>query len=145
MESKDLATPGVQGQPQPLLIGLFADKTAEFVRLNLQVAVPRGLYVKVRGRRRVALDSETPSAMSCSRRPHGRCRAGREPFLEQSLDQRPALGGDPALRKLPDTLAATGFAPVVLLTVVDVAVLLVVRRTAPRANVSYDHDQRISL
>jgi hypothetical protein len=36
MKSKDLAAPGVQGQPQPLLIGLFADKTAEFVRFNLQ-------------------------------------------------------------------------------------------------------------
>ena len=36
MKSKDLTAPGVQGQPQPLLIGLFTDKAAEFVRFNLQ-------------------------------------------------------------------------------------------------------------
>ena len=36
MESKDLAASGIQGQPQPLLMGLFADKAAELVRFNLQ-------------------------------------------------------------------------------------------------------------
>jgi hypothetical protein len=61
MESKDLAAPGVQGQPQPLLIGLLADKAAELVRFNLQgrdpewTAALRGVYVKVGGRRFVAL------------------------------------------------------------------------------------------
>jgi hypothetical protein len=69
----------------------------------------------------------------------------REPFLEESLDQRPVLGRDAALVKLPDKLAAAGFAPVVLLTVVDVTVLLVVPRPAPRASASYDHDQRIDF
>jgi hypothetical protein len=68
-----------------------------------------------------------------------------EPFLEQSFDQRPALGRDAALLKLPDKLAATGFAPMVLLTVVEVTVLLVVPGPAPRANISHDHDQRIDL
>ena len=56
----------------------------------------------------------------------------REPFLKQALDQRPVLGRDPALLKLADKLAATGFAAMVLLTVVNVAVLFVVRRPAPR-------------
>jgi hypothetical protein len=83
LESKDLAAPGVQGQPQPLHIGLFTDKAAELVRFDLQgrgpewIAALRGMYVKVRGRRRVALDSENPSATSCSRRPHGKCPGAR--------------------------------------------------------------------
>jgi hypothetical protein len=38
------------------------------------------------------------------------------------------LSGDPTLRKFPDKLAATGFAAMVLLAVVDVAVLFVARR-----------------
>jgi hypothetical protein len=49
------------------------------------------------------------------------------------------------LLKLPDKLAPTGFASMVLLTIVDVTVLLVVPRPALRASVSYDHDQRIDL
>jgi hypothetical protein len=56
-----------------------------------------------------------------------------------------ARSRDPALRKLPHKLAATSFALMVLLTVIDVTVLLVVPRPAPRASVSYDHDQRIDL
>jgi hypothetical protein len=93
MKSKDLTAPGVQGQPQPLLIGLFANKTAEFVRLNLQVAVLRGLYVKVRGRCRVALDQKAhqPRHAHADRTADA---AQGEPFLEQSFDQRPALGRD---------------------------------------------------
>src|SRR5690242_13126082 len=53
LKSKDLAAAGIQGQPQPLLIGLFTDKTAEFVRFNLHgmdqewIAALRGLYVKM--------------------------------------------------------------------------------------------------
>jgi hypothetical protein len=46
------------------------------------------------------------------------------------------LGRDPALLKLADKLAATGFAAMVLLAVVDVAVLFVVRRSALGATVS---------
>jgi hypothetical protein len=40
-------------------------------------------------------------------------------------------------------LAVAGLAPMVLFTVVDVTVLLVVPRAAPRASVSHDHDQRL--
>jgi len=65
--------------------------------------------------------------------------------LKQSLDERPVLGGDPALLKLPDKLAAAGFALMVLLSVMDVAVLFVVRRSARGAPFSQDHDQRIGL
>ena len=68
----------------------------------------------------------------------------REPFPQQSLDQWPVLGRDPPLRKLPDKLAATGFAAMVLLPVVDAAVLFVVGRSALGATVSYDHDQPIN-
>jgi len=57
----------------------------------------------------------------------------RKPFVEQPLDQGPVLARDPALLKFPDKLAATGFAAMVLLPVVDVAVLFVVGRPAPRA------------
>src|SRR5437868_5407341 len=59
---KDLAAAGVQGQPQPLLIGLFAHKAAKFVRFRLQgtgkerIAALRRLNVKMGGRRLVALD-----------------------------------------------------------------------------------------
>jgi hypothetical protein len=150
MESKDLAAPGVQGQPQPLLVGLLADKAAEVVRFSLQgrdqewIAVPRGLYIKVRGRCRVALDQKAHQPGHAHA--YGTANAAQEePFLEQSFDQRPALGRDPALGKLPDKLAATGFTAMVLFTVVDVTVLLVVPRAAPRANISHDHDQRIDL
>jgi hypothetical protein len=56
----------------------------------------------------------------------------REPFPQQPLDERPVLGRNPALLKLPDKLAPAGFAPMVLLSVVKVTVLFVVRRPAPR-------------
>jgi hypothetical protein len=45
-------------------------------------------------------------------------------------------GETEALRKLPDKLAPTGFATMVLLTVVKVTILFVVRRAAPRTTVS---------
>jgi hypothetical protein len=115
VKSKDLATPDIQGQPQPLLIGLFADKAAEFVRFDLYgmdpewLAALRGVYVKMRGRRFVALDQKTHQP----RHAHAYRTANapeREPFLEESLDQRPVLGRDAALVKLPDKLAAAGFA-----------------------------------
>jgi hypothetical protein len=131
-------------------IGLFTDKAAEFVRFNLQgmdqerIRALRGLYVKMRGRRLIALHQKThqPGHAHAYRTADA---TQREPFLEQPLHQRPVLGRDPPLRKLPDKLAATGFAPMVLLPVVDAAVLLVVPRPAPRASVSYDHDQWIDL
>ena len=97
MERKGLAAPGVQGQPPPLLMGLFADKAAEFVRFNLQGRDPewfaalRGLYVKVRGRRRVALDQKPHQPRHTHAYRTANAAQG-EPFLEQSLDQRPALG-----------------------------------------------------
>jgi hypothetical protein len=46
------------------------------------------------------------------------------------------LGRDPALFKLQDELAPAGFAAMVLLSVVNVAVLFVVRRPAPRTSFS---------
>jgi hypothetical protein len=52
--------------------------------------------------------------------------------LKRPRDQRPVPAGDAALRKLPDKLAATGFAAMVLFSVVKVAVLFVVPRPAPR-------------
>jgi hypothetical protein len=60
----------------------------------------------------------------------------REPFVEQPFDQRPVLGRDPALLKRSDKRAAAGFAAMVLLPVVDVAVLFGVCRPAARATVS---------
>jgi hypothetical protein len=96
----------------------------------------------MRGRRRVALDQKAHQPRHANT--YGTTDSTqREPFPKQSLNQRPALGRDPALRKRPDRLAAAGFAPMVLFTVVDVTVLLVVPRPAPRASVSHDHDQRI--
>ena len=55
------------------------------------------------------------------------------------------FGRNPALLKLPDKLAPTGFAPMVLFPVVDVTVLFVVSRPTPWAVLSYDHDSRIDL
>jgi hypothetical protein len=150
-KSKDLTASGVQGQPQPLLMGFFADEAAEFVRFNLQGRDPEwfvalwGVYVKMRGRRRVALDSETPSATSCSHRPHGRCRSRESRSLSSRLTSARHSAETKALRKLSDNLAATSFASMVLFTVVEVTVLLVVPRAAPRSSVSYDHAQRIDL
>jgi hypothetical protein len=89
----------------------------------------------MRGRRFVALDQkphQPPHAHAYRTANAARARA----FLEESLDQRPVLGRDAASVKLPDKLAAAGFAPMVLLTVVDVTVLLVVPRPAPGAAVS---------
>jgi hypothetical protein len=54
-------------------------------------------------------------------------------------------GRNPALLKLADKLAAASFAAMVLLPVVDVAVLFVARRSAPRAILLDDHDQLIDL
>jgi hypothetical protein len=68
----------------------------------------------------------------------------RKPFVEQPLDQRPVLTRDPALLKVPDKLATTGFAAMALFAVVDVAVLFVVRRPALGATVSYNHGQPIN-
>jgi hypothetical protein len=60
----------------------------------------------------------------------------RKPFIEQPLDERPVLDRNSALLKRPDKLAATDFALMVLLSVMDVAVLFVVPRPALGAAVS---------
>src|SRR5689334_19903452 len=98
MKSKDLAAAGIQGQPQPLRVGLFADKAPEFVRFNLQgIAAERigtlpRLRVKMGGRPLVALDSEKPSAISCPRLRHGRCRVAK---AVPSVAARSAPGAQP--------------------------------------------------
>jgi hypothetical protein len=148
MKSKDLAALGVQCQPQPLLIRLFTDKAAEFVCFHLQgmdeeerIAAWRELYVKVGGRRLVALHQKSHQPLHA----HADGTAQRKPFVEQPLDQRPVLTRDSALLKFPDKLAATGFAAMVLLPVVSVAVLFVVCRPALGATVSsYDHGPPIN-
>ena len=150
MKGKDLAAASIQGQPQPLRVRLFAHKAPEFVRFNLQgmdeeerSAVRRELYVKMGGRRLVALDQKSHQPFHA----HADGTADavqRKPFIEQPLDQRPVLSRDPALLKLPDKLAATGFAAMILLPVVNVAVLFVVGRSALGATVSYDHDQPVN-
>ena len=54
-------------------------------------------------------------------------------------------GETEALLKLQDKLASAGFAAMVLLPVMDVAIPFVACRAAPWAILSSDHDQRIDL
>src|SRR5690349_20569383 len=83
MKSKDLAAANLQCQPQPLLIGLFAYEATELLRFGLQgmdperIAALGELNLKMGRCRLIALDSESPSAISCPRLRHGRCRVGR--------------------------------------------------------------------
>src|SRR5689334_9550052 len=71
MKRKRLAAAGVQGQPEPLLMGLFTPKAAPFVGFRLQgineerIAALRHRNVKMGGCCPIALDSESPSATSC--------------------------------------------------------------------------------
>src|SRR5205823_281327 len=105
-----------------------------FVRFSLQMAdqerigVVPGLDIKMCGRCLMALDQKTHQPLHAD--PDGTADAARAKAARSSSrsSERPVLTGDPALRKLSDKLATTGFAAMVLFSVVNVAVLFVVRR-----------------
>ena len=145
VKRKALAALNVQGQPQPLRVGLFAHKAAEFVRFGLQVTDQKQTAalrdLKIMCGCRLIEHSTWKGHQPLHAHAYGTAdSAQRESFLEQALDQRPVLARDPALLKLSHKRAATDFALMVLLAVVEMAVLFVARRSAPRAILSYDHD-----
>src|SRR2546430_1030756 len=94
------------------------------------------LNVKMGGRCLVALHQKSHQPLHAHA--HRTADAARARAVRSSSrsSERPVLTGDPALRKLSDKLATTGFAAMVLFSVVNVAVLFVVRRPAPRTSFS---------
>jgi hypothetical protein len=144
MKGNHLAGLGIHRDPDPLLIRLFLDEAAHFIRFHLK---PLNHHVTVTGdwldmkmirQCLEALDQETSEPLEVD--PHRTTDTRQRYSLPQpAFDQRSAVIRDGVLCEAVDKLTATVIALMVLFAMVDVAIVLVLGGLTPWTHVADDH------
>jgi hypothetical protein len=144
MKGNHLAALGIHGDPNPLLIRLFLDEAAHFIRFHLKplyhhiTVIGDGLDMEMIRQCLEALDQETQERLEFDTH-RTTDAAQRDPLHKQAFNQCLCVIRDEIWLKAFDKLATTAVALMILFAVVNVTIFLILGRLTPWTHVSNDH------